>query len=114
MALGIDKLKKALGFILHLVNKVDELVEDEWQWLPDTVALLPSLIEIPGLIKDGKETWEQFKDLDADEREELIEYAKTEFDISDDEVEDIVEAAFDLLDAAADLYERIKALKDEE
>ena len=114
MAVGIENLKKALGLVLHLVDKIDEVTQDGWQWLSDTLSLVPTLIEVPGVVKNGRVIWEEFKDLDDAEREELLQFAKDELDLNDDEVEDIVESAFDILDAVADLALKIKEAKKEE
>ena len=114
MAVGIENLKKALGLVLHVVDKVDEITQDGWQWLSDTLALVPTLIEVPGVLKSGKAIWEEVQDLDDAERDELNAFAKEELELEDESVEDIVEAAFDVLDAIGDLAEKIKAAKNPE
>jgi hypothetical protein len=111
---GIENLKKALGLVLHLVDKIDDVTQDGWQWLTDSLALVPTLIEIPGIVKNGKAIWEEVQDLDDAEREELLQFAKEELNLNDDEVEDVVESAFDILDAIADLALKIKEAKKEE
>jgi len=44
----------------------------------------------------------------------LLQFAKEELNLNDDEVEDVVESAFDILDAIADLALKIKEAKKEE
>jgi hypothetical protein len=105
----IDKLKQAVGFVIHVFNKVDNITQDGWQWLPDTTALLPNLIEIPTLIKNAAEIKEELDDLDMFEMDELKEHIKVEFDIIDDELESLIEDALDLLKEAADFGLRVKA-----
>lgn len=108
----IDKLKKAVVFVVHVVNKVDEITQDGFQWLPDTMSLVPTLIEIPGIIKDADEISEELNDLTMEELDELKEVVKAEFDLKDDELEFIIEDAVDLLKATADFAIRVKtALK---
>ena len=92
---GVEKLKKALSFGITVVVKVDEVTQDGWQWIPDSVALFPTLIEIPGLIRDGKEIWAEFQEVDDDEKQELLTFAKEKFNILDDELENVVESVFD-------------------
>jgi hypothetical protein len=111
MALGIENLKKALGLVLHVVDKVDEVTRDGWQTLKDSLALLPLLVDVPGIVRNGKLTWEEFTDLDDTEREELLVFAKEELDLEDEKVEAVVEAAFDVLDAVGDLVDKIKDAK---
>ena len=105
----VDKLKKALAFVLHLANKIDEVTQDGFSWISDSIALLPNLIEVPSIIKDGKELWGELNDLDEAELAELQQFAKDEFDIDDEELEGVVEAAFDLLFSAGTFYEKAKA-----
>jgi len=99
-------------FALGAFNKVDEITKDGWQWLSDSVALFPTLVEIPAIIKDGKETWQQFQDVDAEEKATLLAKAKAKFDIADDVLEDVVESAFDWLYQTAETAKKVKdALK---
>jgi hypothetical protein len=111
MALGVENLKKALGLVLHLVDKIEEVTQDGWQWLKDSLALLPTLTEVPGVIKNGRAIWDEVQDLDDDERAELNAFAKQELDLEDEKVEAVVEAAFDVLDAVGDLVDKIKDAK---
>lgn len=91
----IDKLKKALAFGIRATVKIDEVTQDGWQWIPDTVALVPTLIEIPGLLRDGKEIWEELQDVDDAEKEELRVFVKENFNIYDDELEGVIESVVD-------------------
>jgi hypothetical protein len=108
MALGIENLKKVVAAVLHLANKVDLVTQDGFQPLSDIVALLPNLAEGVTLIKDGRDAWAEFEDMDAVEREELLAFVKEEFDIADDKLESVIETAFDTIDQVAVLIAEVK------
>lgn len=105
----IDKLKKALAFGIKATVKIDEVTQDGWQWLSDSVALFPTLVEIPGLLKDGKEMWEELQEVDDEEKAELQQFAKDNFDIADDELEEVVESVFDWFYQTAVTQSKIRA-----
>lgn len=112
MALGIENLKKVLAAVLHIANKVDELTQDGFQLVPDSLALLPNLVDALSLIKNGRDAWLEFEELDVQERIEVVDFVKAEFDIEDDKLEEVVEVALDTIESVAILVDTIKlALK---
>ena len=112
MALGVENLKKVLVATLHLANKIDEVTQDGFQPFSDLAALLPNLVDGVSVIKNAKDAWAEFKDLDEAEREEILAYVKEEFDIADDILEGVIEKALDTISAVADLVVTLRdALK---
>lgn len=110
--LGIENLKKVVVAAVHLANKIDEITQDGFQPLGDLVSLLPNLADSIGVIKNGRDAWKEFQDLDDAERDEVLAVVKEEFDIDDDQLEDIVESAFDTIDAVGDFIQKVRlALK---
>ena len=119
---GIEKLKVALKFAIGLTEGVIEALDDKkLTWL-EIVGLSPKsysfsfslLIDLPGLIRDHEELWLELEDLDEAEREELLQYAKDEFDLNDDQLEGVIESALEVVTAIANLAFDIKALKEPE
>ena len=106
--LGIENLKKVLSFVLRLANKVDEVTQDGFQW-QDAVSLFPNLIDAIGVVKSGKDAYNEFLELDDAEKDELLDFIQTEFDIADEDLEDVVESAFDTIFAVADTVQKVKA-----
>lgn len=110
--IGVENLKKVLGAVLHLSNKLDEVTKDGFQPVADLVALFPALADGVVLIKSGKEAWVEFQDLDDEEQVEINAYIKAEFDIADDKLEAVIESALLSIEAVADTVEKVRdALK---
>ena len=111
---SIEKLKVALKFAIGLTEGVIEALDDKkLTWL-EIVGLSPKLIDLPGLIRDHEELWLELEDLAEAEREELLQYAKDEFDLNDDQLEGVIESALEVVTAIANLAFDIKALKEPE
>lgn len=100
--MSVDNLKKVLAFSISLAEKVDDITQDGWQW-SDAVALFPNLVDAIGAIKSSKLAWEEYMDLDEDEQNDILAFVKAEFDIADDDLENVVESALSALVAIANL-----------
>lgn len=109
--LGIENLKKVVVAAIHLANRIDQVTADGFQPLTDLVSLIPNLGEAVGVIRNGSDAWEEFQNLDDAERTDLQATVKAEFDIADDEVEALVEQAFDTIDSVALLIFKARAIK---
>lgn len=109
--LGIDVLQKGVGLVIGTLNKVDEVTQDGWQTLQDSISLFPTLVEVPWLITHGREVVAQAKDVDAVESETLMTFVQDNFDLEDDKLEVIVEKSLKLLKDAASLVALIKKAK---
>lgn len=110
--LGIEELKKVLAALVAVGMKVEQVTEDGFQVLSDSLALLPNVMDLVLVIKDGKDAWMQFNDLDDAERDEVLTFIKDKFDLDDDEVEDVVETGLDLIFSAGEFVGKLKALKE--
>lgn len=112
---GIDKVKKVLDVVIGISNDTGKALEDGKFEGKEALAYLDDLMKIPNIVSDLPALKEQFKDIDASEREELIEYAKVQFDIPQDRIEAIVESslliAYKLIDIGFDVVELAKAIK---
>lgn len=97
----IEDVKKLLGFILALGNTADKIGSTsgpvKWGHL---TMLLPELMALPSI--QWKEIGEQIKDMDAAERQELLEFFKSEFDLASDELEQLLESAISMVKLTAD------------
>jgi len=112
--LGVDNLTKVLVATISLMNKLDEVTQDGYQLVPDSIALFPNLVDVIGVIKNGKTAYLEFLDLDEDEKGEVYATVKAKFDLLDDKLEDVVEKAFVLIEDAAVLIFAVQdALKKE-
>ena len=110
--LGVENLKKVLGALVAVAVKVDEVTQDGFQVLADSLALVPSVFDVVMLIKSGKDAWAEFQDLDETEKAEVLAFMKEKFDIEDEELEVVVEEAFDVIAVVADFVVDVRnALK---
>jgi hypothetical protein len=104
---GIENLKKAIKFGIDLGNQIEESGKDGYNW-KDITSFFDELFQIPALISNGNAIKEEFKDLDAVEKQELVEYFTDLFDLDNDKAEAIIEKS---LDIALDVLTLLKLLK---
>jgi hypothetical protein len=107
--LGTENLKKLIDFSLGLAEKLAEDLKDKKISIAELVGFLPELIQIPGIVKSFPDIAAEFKDLDATERQELVDYFAEKFDIPDDKIEAFVENA---LSQAVSLISLVQQFKD--
>lgn len=98
--LGIDKVKLVLMAIFALGANIEEdLMDGEMSFgeaLGTTTETLPDLVKI---FTNRKEIGAQIVDIDDVEREELVVWAKEQFDLADDVLEAKIEAGIDAINA---------------
>lgn len=109
--MGVENLKKVLAALVAVGMKVEQVTEDGFQVLSDSLSLLPNVIDLVLLIKNGKDAWLEYNDLDDIERDEVLAFIKEKFDLEDDQVEDIIETGLDLIFSAGEFVGKLKALK---
>jgi hypothetical protein len=106
--LPIDEVKKLISSLAKVSNKVDDALEDDKITKAEGIGIaLSSLPDLFNVISNGKAIKAEFKDIDAEERKELIEFAANEFDLSNDQAEEAIE---DIFAAALYLQSGIKKL----
>ena len=101
---GIDVLKNDIVLIAKLVKKVDLALEDDKVSFTESIALA---FEIPNLfkvVKGYKEAVAELKDLDTNEVNELNTHFATEFDITNDKAEEVVEQILSLIVTLASTF----------
>lgn len=93
---GIVALKKVTGFAIGTAGQLYEVFEDGVLKWGESLSFLPTLQEIPDLIKSFPDVPKELGDLDQEEATELVEFVKRTFDIPADKVEETIEEALDL------------------
>lgn len=88
--LGIENVKKFVGFALNLTEQVATSTKDGWQW-NDFFAFIDEAAILPSVVKSWKDVAAELSDLTVEERTELNNYVSEEFDIESDKVEKYVE-----------------------
>ena len=105
---GVENLKKVVQFGAKLGEGVADILEDGKVELGEAAALLPTLMEVPGILANKDKIKQEAADLSDDERAELKEVFSTEFDPADDALEDKVEKSINATVAILDLIDAFK------
>lgn len=96
--LGIEKLKLAILAVITLGEKIENSREDGKTTLIESIAIgtstLPDVIKI---IKNGEQIKAEFLDLDEAEKTEIVEFIKSELDLINDKLEEIIEKAVEII-----------------
>jgi len=106
--LNIVELKEALKTIVDISVTIDKDLEDNKLSLMEKIDIAIKSIKLISVIKNIKVIWAQYKDLDDEEKAELITYFKEKFDLRNDLTEEIIERIFE---AIINLQEIIGDLK---
>ena len=110
--MAIEKTAKIVAALADVGNFVDAvLADDKINWsdtvhLPRLAALIPATI---GAVTNFSELRDEIKSLDESSRSQLVELFKNQFDISEDNIEKIVEQAIEILSYSKDVIEKIVA-----
>lgn len=91
--LGIENLKKAIKLGIDIGEQFEVALRDGKFKLAESFGFFDELIQIPGIIKDGKVVIAELNDLDIIEKDSLILFVQQEFDIENDKAEAEIEAA---------------------
>lgn len=113
---GTEKLKALIAFSLGLAKQVSTSLSDGFQWT-DLFSFGDDLLDAVRVAKSFPEVVKEFKDLDATERKELVDYFAVEFDIPNDQIESMIEKALaqalNLIGLIED-FKKLQAAKPEE
>ena len=105
---GIENLTKVVQFGAKLGEGVADILEDGKVELGEAAALLPTLMEVPGILANKDKIKQEAADLSDEERAELKEVFATEFDPADDSLENKVEKSINAAVAVLDLIDAFK------
>jgi hypothetical protein len=91
--LGIENLKKLLNAGLNFGKSAAKALEDKKVSFFEAIGLVPEVFALIGIGKTWSEVQAEINDLEDDEKDEIYDYVKTEFDIPNDKVETFIESA---------------------
>jgi hypothetical protein len=102
--IGIENIKKAVSLVLTVGEDVAKGLADNGKLdLSEYIGIGIDLVGgVPGVVKNFKDIKAEFADLTAEEKNELIEFVKADFDIPQEEIEAKIEKAIDLINAVAE------------
>lgn len=100
-----ENIKKGLTLINKLGKDLSEGLADKHLTIGEYIELGVDLLDAPVVVKSWAGIKAEFKAMTPESRQELIDWEKDQFDISDDKVEARIEAALDVLEAIAKLVD---------
>jgi hypothetical protein len=104
---GIDETKEALKFVLGLGNALGTALEDKKFSMSDLPAFMGPMMAAPAAFSGISNVPKEMGDLDDQEKADLMQFAKDEFDLADDKLEGTVEEGLAL---AVQIYAFVKKL----
>lgn len=93
---GVAETKEMLKFLVLLGMAVDKSLEDKKLDLADAPNLLPAMLAAGPAFSNVSLVPKELGELDAAEKQELVEYFAKEFDLKDDKIEMLVEKGLKL------------------
>jgi hypothetical protein len=106
---GVKELSEAVVFAIGLGEAVDAALADKKLDLADLGLLVGPFTKAPAAIEGLDQVGAEIKDLDAAEMEEMKALVKSELDLSDDKLEEKIEAGVDFLGAIHTFVTKLKA-----
>jgi len=112
--LGIESLKKAAKAAVKFGVKLEDYLDDKKLSFMEGVNLAISTApDAFALVQDASNIKAEYLDLVDSERQELVDYVVAELDLENDQIEEVVEKAFDFLVSIDELVQAIKALRED-
>ena len=115
--LGIEALKNVIGAGFGLTERIKEITAEtsaggKKVTIPEIIGSVGEMYDIAQAVLQAKQAYEEVKDLSEEEKDELIAWAATEFDVADDKVEALVIQCILCVLEIAKTVELITALKE--
>lgn len=108
---GVENLKKLIKFSCDFTEQITEALSDgKFSWV-ESFGFVDEVMQIPGVVKSFPAIKQELGELSNEERQELYDYLKEEFDIPNDRLEVFIENSLSLAIAAVALVEQWKAIK---
>lgn len=89
--LGIQELKKAVTTAIGLGKKITEALEDgKITFIEGASIGIGAGMDAINVVKNAKQIWQEIKDLDGQELDELKAHVQQEFDLPNEQVEETI------------------------
>ena len=95
--IGIEKLKKDISTITNIIEDINRTLEDSKISISEIIHFAFNVPDFFQLIKGYKQSINELKDLSLDERKQIIEHMKMEFDLSNDKLEEMIENIIEVI-----------------
>ncbi len=93
----MEKLKNALQTVINVAEITTEALDDGKISVIEGVNIAFAAVGFVGVIKTIPEIVAEYKALSDDQKTELVDWFAEEFDIDNDNVEEIIETVFEAL-----------------
>jgi len=115
--LGIEALKNVIGAGFGLTERIKEITAETSSGgkkvtIPEIIGSVSEVYDLAQAVLQAKQAYQEVLDLDEAEKDELMAWAKAEFDVADDKVEALVIQCLLCILEIAKTVELIIALKE--
>lgn len=104
--LGIDMVKALAKTIIDAIEEGQAALEDGKFQITEIVNFFDDGLAIVKMYNNKETILAQLKDIDAEERKELAEYIKSEYDAPTAKADLVVDKVVDILEKAVEVYEQ--------
>ena len=108
---GVSNLKKAVRFATSVGNEFQNALADGKFSATEAFNFIDEVAQLPEIINSRAEIVAEAKDIDSAEGQELRQYVRTELNIANEKVEDVIDSAINWVLATAQLVVVAKSLK---
>ena len=106
---GIENLKLAVAWGISLGSQIDKSLEDKkFRWF-EAFGFVDELQALAELLPHIEDMAEEFRDLDTEEKNELVAFVSQEFNVAGEWAERITQVS---LDTAVSTYISVKTWKE--
>lgn len=102
--IGIEKIKAAVDLAIRFYKQTAKVLEDGTVKPLELLEFVDEVSEIGTVVESGEQLLAELNDMDLNERNELMEMARTELNMSDEKIENIIVASLDLALAGYKFY----------
>ena len=103
----MEDLKKALGTIINVAEKSELAMQDGKISISEGVGIAMSSIGFIGIVKNAKDLFNEYTALSEEEKVELYDWFELEYDLVNDDIENVVEGVFSILLNLNDLWNSV-------
>lgn len=101
--------KEVISLLISLLIKLENDLQDKKVDASELIAYLPLLLKVPEAIKDISKVDDEWKASSFEQKQIFIKEIEVEFDLKNDNLENIIESALKIILEVSELVKKIKA-----
>lgn len=94
---GIEIVKKALGFAIGLSQSINSSLEDNKMTFFEAIGLIGKVFNVAEIVNNRAQLISELYDLDENEKKELMDWVRDNYDVEDDKIETTLEKTLELV-----------------